>query len=99
MISELTFERWISVCLIQREKHILVHREHTRIGTVVRKDTVCSEKSKLICIAGAQYGSEKQEGKAVGLEREEEASYSTPRCWNFILEVSCRAAQGPTISE
>ena len=39
MISELTFERWISVCLRQREKHILVHREHTYRGTVVRKET------------------------------------------------------------
>ena len=42
-------------------------------------------------------GSEKGEGKAVGLEREEEASCSTLRCWNFILEVSRSAAQGPTI--
>ena len=83
----------------QREKHILVHREHTYRGTVVRKETVCSGKSKLICIVGAQCGSEKGEGTAVGLEREEEALCSTPRCWNFILEVSPRAAQGPTINE
>jgi len=63
------------------------------------KRNVCSGKSKLICIVGAQRGSEKGEGKAVGLEREEEALCSTPRCWNFILEVSPRAAQGPTINE
>ena len=99
MISELAFERWISLPQEQREKGILVHRKHMCKGTVVRKDTVYSGKCKLIHIVGAQCGSEK--GGVEGNRSRERGRglCSTLSTWNFILEVAHSVAQGPTISE
>lgn len=76
------------------QETIFSPQAHTCTGTVVRKIQCVQGNPSSSALLDTVSGSE-GEVKAVGLEREEETSCSTLRCWNFILEVSRSVAQGP----